>query len=245
MSLRTPVLGDHKRVRSRLITPFNALLGPTNDVSWVNTMIPELLWIALLHYAVGDHRAVEIVTAFSRDVRATSPERGRTIWAAAGKFAELPSAVLGPALNKAEGTYAAELRAALEPLAASYPDHPLSIASGWPAVSARPPALAHLKAVVEGMFDRSSRSSIMVQATALWLAFDADRLKVAANLSLAQFPKIEEYPTTELSQRIGASIRASLNQMFGSQDLMASSGAWPIAFWNRGLALEPCEMGDD
>ncbi len=216
-----------------------------NDVSWINTMIPELLWIALLHDAVGDHRAVEIVTGFGRDVRATSPERERTIWAAAGKFAEIPSEVLGPILRKAEQTYAAEMRTALEPIAAWYPDHPLSVASGWPAVSAQPSALAHLKSVVEVMFDRSSRSSIMVQATALWLAFDAGRLKVAADLSLAQFPKIEEYPATELSQRIGASIRASLNQMFGSPDLMASNGAWPIAFWNRGLALEPCETRDD
>lgn len=208
-------------------------------------MIPELLWIALLHDAVGDHRAVEIVTAFSRDVRATSPEHVRTIWAAAGKFADMRREVLGPILNKAERTYAAELRAALEPLAAWYPDHPLSIASGWPPGPTRTAALAQLKAIVAGMFDRSSRASIMVQATALWLAFDADRLKVAPDLSLAQFPRIEDYPATELSQRIGASIRASLNQMFGSQDLMASSGAWPIAFWNRGIALEPCETGDD
>ena len=95
------------------------------------------------------------------------------------------------------------------------------------------------------LFVRSSRLATMVQASALWLAFDADRLKVAAELSLAQLPRIEDYPTTELSQRIAASIRASLNQMFGAQDLMASDGGWPIAFWNRGLVLEPCEIHDD
>ncbi len=46
-SKRTTVLGDHKRIRSKLVTPFNDAFGPMREVSWIN-MIPELLWIALL-----------------------------------------------------------------------------------------------------------------------------------------------------------------------------------------------------
>jgi hypothetical protein len=244
MTARTRVLGDHKRVKSRLVTPFNAMFGPTRDVSWINMMIPELLWIAQLHGTLGDRRAVEIVTAFSRDLRAISANHDRTIWAAAGKFAELPPTLLPVLLDEKGASYADELRAALAPLAAWYPAHPLNaLFDGKPPV-AEPLLLAQLKAIVSDLFDRSSRAATMVQATALWLAFDADRLKVAADLALAQFPRIEDYPETELSQRIAASIRASLNQMFGETDLMASRSDWPIAFWNRGLVLEPCEFDD-
>jgi len=81
----------------------------------------------------------------------------------------------------------------------------------------------------------------MAQATAVWLAFDCGRLKFSTGLALAEFPKIQDYPDTELSQRIAASIRSSLNQFFGELDMMASGSAWPVAFWNRGLELEPCE----
>lgn len=245
MTARTPVLADHKRVRSRLVTPFNAMLGPTRDVSWINTMIPELLWLALLHDAVGDHRAVEIVTAFSRDVRAISPDRDRTIWAAAGKFAGLPPDVLPALLAEKGERYADDLRAAVTPLVAWYPAHPLNTLLDSDPPEAQPAMLTHVKATVAVLFDRLSRLATMVQASALWLAFDANRLKVAPGLSLAQFPRIEDYPTTELSQRIAASTHASLNQMFGEQDLMASDGAWPIAFWNRGLVLEACEIHHD
>lgn len=245
MTARTPVLADHKRVRSRLVTPFNAMLGPTRDVSWINTMIPELLWLAMLHDAVGDHRAVEIVTAFSRDFRATSPDRDRTIWAAAGKFKGLPPNVLPELLAEKGKAYAGELRSAVLPLAAWYPAHPLNVMFDSNLPEARPAMLAHVKAIATALFNRSGRLATMVQASALWLAFDADRLKVASDLSLAQFPKIADYPTTELSQRIAASIRSSLNQFFGMQEMMASDGAWPIAFWNRGLALEACEISDD
>src|SRR3546814_8711781 len=79
---RTPVLSDHKRVKSKLVTPFNEAFGPMREVSWINTMIPALLWIALIQGAWGPRRGVEVITAFTRDVRASDPARDRTIWAA-------------------------------------------------------------------------------------------------------------------------------------------------------------------
>jgi hypothetical protein len=236
---RTPVLGDHKRVKSKLVTPLNDAFGPMREVSWINMMIPELLWIALVQKAWGPRRGVEIVTAFTRDVRASDPTRDRTIWAAAGKFAALPDGVLAGIVEKRP--YRDDLCAPLAPLHAHYPEHPMR-----ELVSAvtKPPwsqDLGALKELVGELFDRASTSTVLVQATATWLAFDAERLKVSAGLALADFPRIEDYPKTDQSQRIAASIRAALNQMFGELDLMASGTGWPIAFWNRGLELEPCE----
>lgn len=236
---RTQVLVDHKRVQSKLVTPFNDAFGPIREVSWVNTIIPELLWIALVQQAWGPRRSVEIITAFTRDVRASDPKRDGTIWAAAGKFTALPAGVLAGIV---EGrSYRDDLCAPLAPLHAHYPAHPmLELASG----GTGPPSsgdLGELKRLVGELFDRASTIATMVQATATWLAFDADRLKVSADLALADFPRIEDYPKTDQSYRIAASIRATLNAMFGEVDQMASGTGWPIAFWNRGLELEACE----
>lgn len=236
---RTPVLGDHKRIRSKLVTPFNDAFGPMGEVSWINTMIPELLWIALVQQAWGPRRGVEIITAFTRDVRASDPKRDRTIWAAAGKFSALPKGVLAGTVKGRP--YREDLCVPLVPLNAHYPDHPMrELVLGGTGTSSSHD-LGTLKALVGELFDRSSTGATMVQATAMWLAFDADRIKVSAGLALADFPRIEDYPKTEQSQRIATSIRASLNMMFGDLDLMASGTGWPIAFWNRGLKLEPCE----
>lgn len=236
---RTPVLGDHKKVKSKLVTPFNDLFGPMHEVSWINTMIPELLWIALVQEAWGPRRGVEIVTAFTRDVRASDPQRDRTIWAAAGKFAALPEGALAAIV--AGRPYRDDLCAPLAPLHAHYPDHPMRDLTTMTAPTLESQILGPLKALVSELIDRASTSAIMTQATATWLAFDADRLKVSTGLALADFPRIEDYPGTEQSQRIAASIRATLNQMFGETDMMASGTGWPVAFWNRGLELEPCE----
>jgi hypothetical protein len=235
---RTPVLGDHKRVKSKLVTPFNDMFGPMHEVSWINMMIPELLWVALVQDAWGPRRGVEIITAFTRDVRASEATRDRTIWAAAGKFGALPTGALANIVK--DRPYRNDLCAPLEPLHMHYPDHPmreLVAADGTPTSR----DLEGLKVMVSDLFDRASTSATLTQATATWLAFDAGRLKVSTGLALADFPRIEDYPATEQSQRIAASIRATLNKMFGDVDLMASGTDWPVAFWNRGLQLEPCE----
>jgi hypothetical protein len=236
---RKPVLGDHKRVKSKLVTPFNDAFGSMREVSWINMMIPELLWIALVQKSWGPRRGVEIITAFTRDVRASDSTRDRTIWAAAGKFAALPGGVL---TGIVEGRpYRDDLCAPLAPLHAHYPEHPMHELVSADTETSWSQGLGTLKKVVDELFDRASTSATMVQATATWLAFDAERLKVSPGLALADFPRIEDYPKTDQSQRIAASIRATLNQMFGEFDLMASGTSWPIAFWNRGLELEPCE----
>ena len=236
---RTPVLADHKRIKSKLVAPFNDAFGPMHEVSWVNVMIPELLWIALVQEAYGPRRGVEIITAFTRDLRASDLTRDRTIWAAAGKYAALPSGVLSSIVE--DRPYRDDLCGPLAPLHAHYPEHPMRELARMAKGEHWPQELVGLKSLVGILFDRSSTCAIMVQATAIWLAFDADRLKVSPGLALADFPRIEDYPKTEQSQRIAASIRATLNQMFGDVNMMASGTDWPNAFWNRGLELEQCE----
>ena len=85
---------------------------------------------------------------------------------------------------------------------------------------------------------------MMVQATAIWLAFDADVLKVNEGLALASFPEIERYPETELSKKVGSSVRATLNMLIGSEYNHSNEYNWPIYFWNRGLVIDECEFSD-
>ncbi len=242
MAKRKSVLSDHKRVGSKLITPFNELIGPLGEVSWTNTIMPELLWIALLQDRVGPHRCAEILTAFSRDVRTSHPDRAETIWAAAGKYEAISSDELQEIVSRR--AYSAELCNALKPLKAWYPMHPLNRIFSSEQIMPDAADLVCVKAVLRDLFDRSSWAATMTQAHAMWLAFDAGRLKVSADLSLAQFPEIDQYPKTELSRRIAGSIRASLNAFFGGDGLMSSSSRWPIEFWNHGLKLESCEIDD-
>jgi hypothetical protein len=94
------------------------------------------------------------------------------------------------------------------------------------------------------MHYRAEREAMMVQATVVQLMFDAGALKVPKDSALAKLPRIEHYPGTELSQEVGSIIRATLNGLFGRDNLRPENSSWPQYFWNRGLAISHCDFDD-
>jgi hypothetical protein len=246
---RRKVLTDHVRQGKLLIPPFVHHLGPMKDVSWIKTMIPELCWIALLHQAFGDRRAVELITAMCRACREVIKEKGaeggvRTpTFASASDYLCLSLCDWAEVRARLGGNEDLEqLQNALLPLGSNYPSFPL--AGLWPEGQVPEPGvdLGSLKTALTAIFERSKRRPMMVQATAIWLWFDSGKLKVFKELTLARFPEIENYPNTDLSRKVGSSIRASLNLLFDPDPPFGLRSTWPVDFWNRGLALEPCEF---
>jgi hypothetical protein len=100
--------------------------------------------------------------------------------------------------------------------------------------------LRDFKLLLLQLFYRRGIEATFAQANALYIAFVTDKFKVMENLSLAEFPKIEDYPNTEISKRIASSVRATINLIFGMDVLTMTD--WSKYFWNRGLELEPCNF---
>lgn len=246
---RKRVLVDHAQKGKILIPPFVHRLGGLHEVSWVQTLVPELAWIGVLHDRFGDKRAVELITAISRAARnadsangASSETKGQAFVSASDfrrltpdAWAEIRAALT--AEKKLDS-----IQEALLPLGANYPSFPLAELWEFDVRSALKADLRPLKENLIQLFTRTERRAMMVQATAIWLWFDSGKLKVFEGLTLAQFPEVEHYPETELSRRVGSSIRASLNSFFGMDFCYDTSSPWPVEFWNRGLVLEPCEF---
>jgi hypothetical protein len=75
------ILQDHKREGKKFIPPFIYKLGPFGGASWARTMLPELLWIALIQNYYGLHEGVEIITNMTRITRECSPSEKLQIFA--------------------------------------------------------------------------------------------------------------------------------------------------------------------
>ena len=225
--------------------PFTHMLGSLQEVSWVNTIIPEVSWIGLIQYQHGHRRGVELVTSMARTARSVRSGAKRQIFAAASSYSE----VSGPEWVQLRERMAAvgdlfPIQESLEPLIALYPECPLGPVFAAPPATAPEHALNRMTSLVSSLFRRADRDPMMVQATLIWLAFDSGVLKVREGLSLAQFPEIERYPDTEISKKVGGAIRSSVNMSFG-HELLYEASSWPRYFWNRGLTLTPCELADD
>jgi hypothetical protein len=195
------ILQDHKRRGKALIPPFTDKLGPLREVSWVRTMLPEFLWIALIQDCHGLHEGVDMVTALTRIARRRSPSEKKHIIATITSLGELNTdeqSFLRSELAASGDLF--NIQKPLLPLVVFYPDCPLRFLYSTEPTFAdgTDQHLERFKTQVQGLYDKTSRDTMMVQATAMWLAFDSGVLKVSEGLALASFPEIEEYPYTEL-----------------------------------------------
>jgi hypothetical protein len=244
---RKKVLQDHKRHGKTLIPPFTHLLGPLREVSWVKTILPELLWIALIQDRYGHHMGVELITVTARAARQVAPSTTSSIFGTISSFDALtPTQQEALRSALAESGHLFQIQEALLPLIILYPCCPMRLLFSVTTseADANTHHLHRLKTLIGNMYDRGSRATMMVQATFVWLAFDAGALQVHEGLALAEFPEIESYPHTELSKRIASGVRAVLHAFFDNSDDQASSD-WPRYFWNRGLEIDPCYCQDE
>jgi hypothetical protein len=55
----TKILSDHIKRGKKLIPPFLAM-GTHVDVSWVNKILPEIIWLAIINEKIGNKDGAEI-----------------------------------------------------------------------------------------------------------------------------------------------------------------------------------------
>jgi hypothetical protein len=236
------VLEDHKKIGKRFVPPFVHQLGAPKEISWVRTILPELAWIAFVHRIHGDATAVKLITALARSARHLGESNKQKAYAAATDFT---SESRGSVLKRLDKSQIADLQSALEPLLVVYPRYPLARVFSIRRKRIRRQDIEIAKKILGDLFYRSERFPMMVQATATWLLFDADLLKVASHLPLAKFPEIENYPETELSQRVGSGVRSTVNMMFSAEENEKLSFDLSSYFWNRGIEISRCEVANE
>lgn len=241
------VLQDHKRQGKKFIPPFTHMLGPMREVSWVKTVLPELLWISLVQDHYGLSEGVKLITELARAARKCSESKTSRIFGTISSFNELNDDEKA-SLRNALATSGAliSVQKGFLPLVAFYPECPLKflflIVPSIPDQSRE--NLEKLKSLIENLYSKTSNNSTMTQATMVWLAFDSGSFKVFEGSILANFPEIEKYPHSELSRTLAASIRSAIN-IFFSDKLYSENSGWPDYFWNRGFEIDRCYFEDD
>lgn len=240
---RKGVLSDHKRVGKKLLPPFVSTLGPLTGVSWVRTVMPELLWIALLQRSAGVRRGAELSLTLSR--AASEACRKKREWF--GKISDFARLTADEGRDVRwklfEGHALESIQIALRPLLRLYPECPVGFLAEQGPTDEDPDRslIERVKGLLGALYDKTEPEAIFVQATFLYLAFVGGKLRVAKGLALAEFPRVEEYPRTEMSRRVAAAIRSAVPMLFVGPS-RETPVTWSAYFWNRGLELEECSF---
>jgi hypothetical protein len=235
---RKPVLADHEKRGKKLVPPLIAGVGPFSYVPWINHIIPEIIWIALLNHSLGEAEGAAAALELARVSEEAATQSPIPLFVGMSDFCVLREDERAKVVSELLATERlVDLRCALSPLVQLYPSCPMQFLFSQQPNADAASAIATLKVVLGGLFDKERRESVMVQGTAVYIAFVLGRLKVKAGLTLSHFPEIEKYPTTELSQRVASAARATMFNFFAASVKTAS---WPVEFWNQGQQIEPC-----
>ena len=222
-----------------LIPPWVATFGEPEDVSWTDTILPEFLWIGLLHRKHGQIEGAKLALDLARFADETYRCPSGGFYGAISDYAILGDRERRQLLQRVQKSGALPLYLeAFNPLLAHYPFCPLGFLFEGERLEAAP-SLDTLSELVRVLFDKSHSTTVFVQSTFIYLAFVLDRLKVVEGLALARLPEVERYPETEISRRIAASVRTAVLSFFGKHPNTTRS-QWSVEFWNRGYELTDC-----
>ena len=235
---RPRVLSGHRRQGKRFIPPFLQYMNLT-ETRWLDDLVPELIWIALIIDRFERQRGAEICVGLAKAAAACST-KATGAYAFISEYSRLKSREQQCVIDKlADAEILNELGDALQVLKIYYPESPfafiLSNQESWPVGE---DGLNRLKLLIEELSDRRGVTATFVQATAVYVYFLNDKLKVSAGSALADFTAIEAYPSTDASVKVASFIRALLNGFPASLDL---SSDWRNYFWNNGRRIESCE----
>ena len=239
---KSHLLHDHKQVGKRFIPPLSQL--GMEDVYWVNDILPELLWLALLNeefgWARGAHLGLELAKAASGITR----KRKKPWFARTSAYGDLTEKQRMRIVKKlGENDVLLDLQNGLSTLVHFYPECPFRFLYGDKPkrINEATQEIQFFKSTLESLFDRREIPATHCQSNSIYIAFVTGKLLVSKGLVLADFPEIENFPNTEKSRLIASLIRATVTGFFGN-DFQKGKSLWLAYFWNRGLEIEGCNF---
>jgi hypothetical protein len=232
------VLKGHRQRGKRFVPPFLEYLNLT-ETRWLGDLLPELIWIALLIDHFEKKHGAELCVELAKAAAACS-STAPGAFAFISEYSGLQSSEQQCVIGKLVGSgVLSELSDALQVLTTYYPECPLAFIWSHQAPAAKSEDSLHrLKLLIGELTDRRGIAATFVQATAVYVYFLNDKLKVFTGSALADFTAVEAYPSTDASVKVASFVRALINGFPGPLDL---SSHWRNYFWNRGRRLESCE----
>lgn len=238
---KNEVFKNHKKLGKKLIPPMIAQLGSLTEYSWKDQIIPEIIWTAILNKSYGYKDGAELSVFFSLCV-SKALEKEKREWfvkiSSYSKLTEKEISIFLSILNKGKENFQ-KIKDALIPLIFFYPECSLNFLFSDNEIYSKDKNrdLRFIRGAVDALIDKTSKFATFAQANILYIGFNLGKLHVNRNTSLAEFPKIQEYPETEISRRIAANVRASMGHLFIKED---GPNEWAEYFWRRGMEIDHC-----
>jgi hypothetical protein len=233
------ILAGHKRVGKRFVPPIMQL-PMTVGTSYVNDMLPELIWIGLINERVGYVRGARIIEKVFLAVDARKEKGQEGNYALMSSFNKLTTdqkTAIAQALRE-EGVLDI-IQNSIAPLVLLYDDCPLNFLGPPTNTSSQEDLISIIKLCVGKTIDRYDTPGIVLYGAMLLARLVTRKIKFSADMDLPDFNSVIDSPGSEEAKRAAGFMRANALAEFG---MMKAGNAWAKHFWDKNFELSPCEF---
>lgn len=233
------ILAGHKRVGKRFIPPMMQL-QMTVDTSYVNDMLPELIWIGLINERVGYVRGARIIEKVFLAVDALKEKDQDGNYALMSSFNKLTAdqkTAITQALSE-EGVLGI-IQNSIAPLVLLYDDCPLIFLGPPTNTYSQKDLISIIRLCVGKTIDRYDTPGIVLFGAMLLARLVTRKIKFSADMDLPDFNSVIDSPGSEEAKRAAGFMRANGLAEFG---MIKADNLWAKKFWDKNFELSPCEF---
>lgn len=236
------VLDDHQRMGKKFIPPI-AQLKNFNPVSYINQLLPEILWIGLINDEVGYREGIRLCQTLAVTAHKIHNPKKHINFALCSTYMKLSETERTELFKQlAEGESLEQLKYCIAPLTILNEGFPLAFL-GLPADSIdRAILLKKLKRSVQRHIVKYETPALAIQAAVVYIRGITGGLHLPAQMTPPDLDSIVTAPESENAKRAGAFVR-SFVLMEISLAGEEHTDAWARSFWNQGLVVDDCEFG--
>lgn len=234
-------LKDYKREGKRFIPPLKQL-PQVREFSYVNDMLPDLVWMGLIHDRAGYHfgaKVLEVVVKVTKEVPPREKSFNYALQVAyAGLSDELKSKILR---GWEQENLLNSIRDAIAPLILLYDGCPLAFVGPPENVLSESDLVSRISRTVAKHLDKTETPGMVLHGTMLLTRLMAGTIKFAQHIEIPDLNSVIDNPGSDEARRAASFMRSSAGAEWA---MLEVPNDWAKHFWNRNAKLSKCELPD-
>jgi hypothetical protein len=230
------ILEGYKKVGKKFIPPLVQYEG-FREINWVNDIVPEIIWIAVVQKKLGYKVANEAISELHKNyLEICDTKYINSFFSSYDSMSDETKAKLKNQFSSNQ--YFSKFFEGIKDLQYYFPNHPLQFLYDDRAIQKSEVSIQLLKDSIKGILDRRSEAGTIAQASVLFNSMATGKFNAPVGSIFWEFEEIDNYPKTEKSLLLASSIRAMINA-FMHKETRNIECEWVKCFWQKSFQLEP------
>jgi hypothetical protein len=230
------ILEGHKKVGKKFIPQILKYDG-FREINWVNDIIPELIWIAVIQKKLGYKVANDAMSELHKHyIEICDTKYINSFFSSYDSISKEAKAKLKDQFSLNQ--YFDQIFGGLKDLQFYFPNHPLQFLYDDRVIQKSEVSIQLIKDSIKGILERRSEAGTIAQAAVLFNTMATGKFNAPVGSIFWEFGEIDNYPKTEKSLQLASSIRAMINAFMHNETRNVEC-EWVKSFWQRSFQLEP------